>query len=357
MDEAGLQEVKVVLVVGARPNFMKAMPIIRELHARGDKAVLVHTGQHYDWRMSGAVFADLDMAEPDINLNLGNLPRSSLVMQATTGLRKVLKDERPDWTIVVGDVNSTLSGAMAAAKEGIPLAHVEAGLRSGDERMAEEFNRKQVDALSDLLLATSAEAVENLKSEGVFGKSCLVGNTMIDTLVWALPKVQVRADKLEPGAFGVVTLHRPELVDDAKALRQTMIILEQIAERVPLKFPVHPRTRKRLEELSIRPKFPLSNPLPYLDFMALVSRAAFVLTDSGGIQEETSFLGIPCLTLRDSTERPETIRLGTNKLVRLEGLFNIVEDTLKEQRRQKVEIPFWDGRAAARIAQVISQAQ
>lgn len=344
---------KVVLVVGARPNFMKAMPLIRELRLRGDHPVLVHTGQHYDWKMSGAVLADLEMPEPDINLNLGNLARSEMVMRATFGLRKVLKAERPDWTIVVGDVNSTLSGALAAAKEGIPVAHVEAGLRSGDERMPEEFNRKQVDALSDLLFTTSQEASENLKADGALGRIHLVGNTMIDTLVWALPKIRVRAEAVDPGTFGVVTLHRPELVDYADALALTIVELDRLSDRIPLRFSVHPRTRKRIFDLGLKHRFKLLDPLPYLDFMALVSRAAFVLTDSGGVQEETSFLGVPCLTLRDSTERPETIRLGTNRLVQLAGLPQAIESVLTEPRRTPPEIPFWDGRAAERIVKIL----
>jgi UDP-N-acetylglucosamine 2-epimerase (non-hydrolysing) len=342
--------VKVVIVVGARPNFMKAMPLIRALRKRGDEALLVHTGQHHDWKLSGAIFSDLGMPEPDVNLELGSLPRSEFVMRATTGLRKVLHEARPDWAVVVGDVNSTLAGALAASKEGVRLAHVEAGLRSRDERMTEEFNRKQVDALADLLLTTSDEASENLKAEGVIGRTALVGNTMIDTLVWSFPTIRERADLIDRPPYGVVTLHRPELVDDVGQLTRALAELNRVHKAIPLVFPVHPRTRAKMAACGmIVLNFELTDPMPYVDFMALVSKASFVLTDSGGLQEETSFLGIPCLTMRESTERPETLRLGTNRLIKIEGLHDAVAEILGAKPPEAKSIPFWDGRAAERI--------
>ena len=345
---------RICFVVGARPNFMKVAPV---LHALEGEPLLVHTGQHYDEAMSDAFVRELGLPEPDVFLGVGSGTHGEQIARALVGLERVLLDRRPTAVVVAGDVNSTLAGAIAAAKAGIPLAHIESGLRSFDPSMPEEHNRKLTDHLSQLLLAHSQSAVDNLKSEGIAADTIeLVGNTMIDTLVAHVDAAKAaepwRRFGLDSGAYGLVTLHRPALVDDPQLLQETAEALAQLAADVPLVFPVHPRTRARLGDVSA-PGLHLAPPLGYHDFLGLEACARFVLTDSGGVQEETSALGVPCFTLRDSTERPVTTELGTNVVlgVRPDRVREI--PALLAAGRPAGPIPLWDGRAGERAADAI----
>lgn len=353
----------VLLVVGARPNFMKVAPIQRALeHAAPDtRLVLVHTGQHYDEQMSSVFFGELGMPQPDVFLGVGSGSHAEQTARALVGLEEVIIDERPDLVVVAGDVNSTLAGALAAVKLHVPVAHIEAGLRSFDRTMPEEHNRRLTDAVSSLLLTHSDEALDNLLREGVDADSVhLVGNTMIDSLLAHLPHALDRSPweryGLVEGAYALVTLHRPALVDDRELLRETIAGLHELGHALPVVFPVHPRTRARIEELDVTGPTDgtvlLVEPLGYLDFLGLEARARLVVTDSGGVQEETSALGTPCFTLRETTERPITVRLGTNTLLgldpaRIAATAEMVTDTAAEP------IPFWDGRAGTRAAAVL----
>ena len=344
----------ICFVVGARPNFMKVAPVLRALKS---EALLVHTGQHYDEAMSDAFVRELALPEPDVFLGVGSGTHGEQIARALVGLERVLLDRRPAAVVVAGDVNSTLAGALAAAATGVPLAHIEAGLRSFDPAMPEEHNRKLTDHLSQLLLAHSQSAVDNLAHEGIdLATVELVGNTMIDSLVTHLDEAKAREPwqmfGLERGAYGLVTLHRPALVDDAPLLQATIEALTQLATTVPLVFPVHPRTRARLDRVSA-PGLHLAPPLGYHDFLGLEACARFVLTDSGGVQEETSALGVPCFTLRDSTERPVTTELGTNVVLgaRPERVHEI--PALLEERPAVAPIPLWDGHAGERAADAI----
>jgi len=351
-------------VVGARPNFMKAAPVLRALdHQPGVRQVLVHTGQHYDPAMSEVFFRQLEIPEPDCNLEVGSGSHAQQTAAVMRAFEPLLLEHKPDLVLVYGDVNSTVAAALVCSKLGVRVGHVEAGLRSRDRSMPEEINRLLTDQLSDLLFTPSADADENLRHEGIdAGKIHLVGNAMIDTLVRLLPRAeqQYRPDCSCP--YALVTLHRPNNVDDLPWLRQLIGMLRELSEQLTIIFPVHPRTRQRLQDLGTglgaSARLKLLEPLPYLEFLALQRHAAMVITDSGGVQEETTFLGVPCLTVRENTERPITLTLGTNQLVgrNLQRLRHSAEEILRQKRDETDSfgrVPLWDGHAAERIADVI----
>ena len=346
----------ICFVVGARPNFMKVAPVLRALDA---PALLVHTGQHYDAEMSDVFLGELGLPEPDVFLGIGSGTHGEQIARALVGIEQVLLERQPAAVVVAGDVNSTLAGALAAAKTGVPLAHIEAGLRSFDRTMPEEHNRKLTDHLADLLLAHSQSAVDNLAREGIAAERIeLVGNTMIDTVLEHVEDAKTRAPwsalGLEAGEYGLVTLHRPGLVDDPRTLGETVGALVALAEVVPLVFPVHPRTRARLEEAGVSlGDVMLTPPLGYREFLGLEACARFVLTDSGGVQEESSALGVRCFTLRDTTERPVTVELGTNTVLgaRPDRIAEI--PALLDVDRTSTPVPLWDGHAGERAAKAI----
>jgi UDP-N-acetylglucosamine 2-epimerase (non-hydrolysing) len=358
-------------VVGARPNFMKAAPVLRALSQQpGVRQTLIHTGQHYDAAMSDVFFQQLEMPQPDCNLGVGSGTHAQQTAAVMVAMEPVLLERKPDLILVYGDVNSTVAAALVAAKLNIRVGHVEAGLRSGDRSMPEEINRLLTDQLSNLLFTPSEDADENLLREGIDpSKIHRVGNVMIDTLVRMLPRISPSESSLPGGLkppYALVTLHRPSNVDDLPWLRDLLATLADLNGQLKVIFPVHPRTRQRLNDLgsfpAINSQIHLLDPMPYLEFLALQRQAAVVITDSGGIQEETTFLGVPCVTLRENTERPITLSLGTNQLVGrdLEKLCSAVEKVLRGEseagtRRHRTEnrIPLWDGRAAERIAQII----
>jgi UDP-N-acetylglucosamine 2-epimerase (non-hydrolysing) len=350
---------RVMCVAGARPNFMKVAPVVRELESRGVGVEIVHTGQHYDAAMSDVFFADLGLRAPDHHLGVGSGSQAEQVARVMTAFEALLADRRPDLVVVVGDVNSTMACALVTAKDSARLAHVEAGLRSRDWTMPEEVNRVVTDRVSDLLLAPSSDAVVNLEAEGVPRSSIhLVGNVMVDSLLMALERARAGttlADHgLEPGGYGLVTLHRPANVDDIDVLAGLLATLGHVARRLPLILPAHPRTKAVLGRHEVPDGVRIIDPLGYLDFVACEAAARLVLTDSGGVQEETTVLGVPCLTLRDNTERPVTITDGTNRLVGRdpERILAAVEEVLVDPPRGR-RPPLWDGRAAARIADVL----
>jgi len=351
-------------VVGARPNFVKIAPIKRALASTGKvRQQLVHTGQHYDRALSDDFFEDLDLAQPDLNLGVGSGPHGVQAGKLMQALEPVIERFRPSWVFTVGDVNSTLAAALVAAKLQIRVAHVEAGLRSHDWSMPEEVNRVLTDRLSDALFTTEASANENLYGEGIpENKVHFVGNVMIDTLDTLLPKAAklqtARALGLPEGRYVLVTLHRPGNVDDSKRLAGVVGALRQIADvcEGPVVFPVHPRTGRRIRDNGIEDVLStihVLDPLRYLEFLSLMNTAGVVLTDSGGIQEETTVLGIPCVTLRPDTERPVTLTEGTNRLFDgdLDLLPEVVLNALQEERRP-VRPHLWDGKAAQRIAAI-----
>ncbi|HET6449333.1 MAG TPA: UDP-N-acetylglucosamine 2-epimerase (non-hydrolyzing) [Conexibacter sp.] len=360
---------KVLSVVGTRPNFMKMAPIAAELARRPDvfEHVLVHTGQHYDAVMSEVFFAELGVGEPDVRLDVGSGSHAAQTARVMERLEPVLLDAAPDLVLVPGDVNSTLAAALVASKLGIAVGHVEAGLRSFDRTMPEEINRVVADSISDLLFIHSPEARDHLLREGADADAIHdVGNTMIDTLVAMRERIATAgiaaANGLTPGSYLVVTLHRPALVD-GPLLADAIERLAAVAEQVTVVFPAHPRTRARLASLGVDVAggdgaLRIVEPLGYVDFLSLVADAAGVLTDSGGIQEETTFLGVPCLTLRDNTERPVTIELGTNTLLGLDPARIDEAPALIEQARARPARipPLWDGRAAERIVDVLERA-
>jgi UDP-N-acetylglucosamine 2-epimerase (non-hydrolysing) len=357
----------ICFVVGARPNFMKAAPVLQAFGriATDIDSLLIHTGQHYDPDMSDVFLHQLDLPKPDVFLGVGSGSHGEQTARALVGVEKVLLERRPVLVVVPGDVNSTLAGALAAVKLGIPVAHLEAGLRSFDPAMPEEHNRRVTDHLSTVLLAHSQSGVDNLAAEGIAGDAVhLVGNTMIDSLLDHVEEARLARPwdvlGVEPGGYGLVTLHRPALVDEPDLLRRTVHALIELAEHTPLVFPIHPRTVERLTADGLtdaleRSNVSLTRPLGYLEFLGLEAEARFALTDSGGVQEETSALGVPCFTLRDSTERPVTIDLGTNTLLGLspERIVDIPAG-LDRVRRQE-PIPFWDGHAGARAADVLAR--
>jgi UDP-N-acetylglucosamine 2-epimerase (non-hydrolysing) len=357
----------VCFVVGARPNFMKVAPVYHALAAADPEVrlLLVHTGQHYDADMSAVFIDELGLPMPDVFLGVGSGSHAQQTADALVGIERVLVGARPSVVVVAGDVNSTLAGALAAAKLGIPVAHIEAGLRSFDETMPEETNRRLTDHVSRLLLAHSASAVENLEREGIDPKRIhLVGNTMIDSVLRHLPSALSREPwrrlGVEPGEFALLTLHRPALVDDNVVLRAAVEELRRLARATPLVFPVHPRTRRRLESSGVdigalhSDGVVVTEPLGYLEFLGLEARAAFVVTDSGGVQEETSALGVRCFTLRETTERPITVDRGTNTVLgaQPERLRQIPK--LLRAERAVQAIPYWDGEAGTRAAAILS---
>lgn len=348
------------LIAAARPNFMKVAPLYHAL--RADEAMeirVVHTGQHYDPNMSAAFFEDLRLPEPDHHLNVGSGTHAEQTAGVMVAYEKICMADRPDWIVVVGDVNSTVAATLVGTKLHIPVAHLEAGLRSGDRRMPEEINRLVTDAIADLLWTPSPDADENLRREGVpADKIDFVGNIMIDSYELMKDRISEQGTRqrldLEEGAYGVVTLHRPSNVDSHESLSTIVDQLRKVGERIDLVFAVHPRTRKQLEtfglfdELSSAAGIRIIEPLGYIEFMNLVEGCRLVITDSGGIQEETTYLGIPCLTCRDTTERPITITEGTNRLVPIADICMAVEKVLAGGRVAANSPELWDGNTAAR---------
>jgi len=353
---------RITCVAGARPNFMKIKPIVDALVAIGVDVELVHTGQHYDAAMSDVFFDDLGLRKPDAHLDVGSGSHGAQTAAVMVAFERYIEDRSPDAVVVVGDVNSTLACSIVSAKAGVLLAHVEAGLRSRDWSMPEEVNRVCTDRASDLLLAPSSDAIENLRSEGYREDQIhLVGNVMIDTLLKnrerAIARPLIGDLGLGEQPFGVVTLHRPSNVDEPSALASIVGALNDVAAEIPLLWPTHPRTMKALESIETNPDLRLLPPMGYLDFLALQASAAVVLTDSGGIQEETTALGVPCLTLRENTERPITITEGTNRLVGTDpaAITEAALSVLLDPPAPRCPA-LWDGHAGERIATVIESA-
>lgn len=357
---------KIIIVVGARPNFVKAAPIVEAMKRREHEfaPLVVHTGQHYDQMMSDAFLRDLELPAPDVCLEVGSASQAAQTAAIMQKFEPVVLREKPDWVVVVGDVNSTLAAALVAVKLGVKVAHVEAGLRSRDRTMPEEINRLLTDQIADLLFTPSADAGENLRAEGIPDERiCLAGNIMIDSLNKYLERAQALSTRNDLGLsntdYAVLTLHRPSNVDDRQTFSGILEALEEIGRRLPIVFPVHPRTRKSVAELGLTERVAaiqgllLIEPLGYLDFLALCSGAKLVLTDSGGLQEETTVLGIPCLTLRENTERPITVQMGTNVVVGTnpetisKAAFAILGDDATVKWRSVP--PLWDGATADRI--------
>ncbi|HZU25035.1 MAG TPA: UDP-N-acetylglucosamine 2-epimerase (non-hydrolyzing) [Bryobacteraceae bacterium] len=354
---------KYIIVAGARPNFMKIAPIYRAFAARRSanpdaELILVHTGQHYSRNMSDDFFRDLGLPEPDINLEVGSGSHAEQTARVMTAFEPACLEHRPDWVIVVGDVNSTIACALVARKLGIRVAHVEAGLRSRDMSMPEEINRLCTDVISDLLFTTDVIAGENLRNEGVAEEKIhFVGNTMIDTLHQQFERARrlPLPNGFAPGQYAVLTLHRPANVDSPESLRPILGAIQTIAERIPIVFPVHPRTISRLNGMSLNDNIHVIEPMSYVPFLGLVAGSRMVLTDSGGLQEETTVLGIPCLTMRPNTERPITCEIGTNVLVGTDPA-RIVEEAHRvlDGRNREGRIPEkWDGHAAERIVDTL----
>lgn len=362
--------IEVVCVCGARPNFMKIAPLMAEFARRGDiNGYLVHTGQHYDERMSKLFFEELEIPRPNINLEVGSGSHAQQTAEIMKRFEPVLMERKPNYVLVVGDVNSTIACGLVAVKLGVRLAHVEAGLRSFDRTMPEEINRILTDRISDLLFVTERSGVENLAQEGVAeDKVFLVGNVMIDTLLANRKK----ADKstilnklgLESKGYGVLTLHRPSNVDDPEVLKAILEALGKIQQDMPLIFPVHPRTRKNMSRFGLDDRlkemtdFRLVEPQGYLDFLKLMAESRLVLTDSGGMQEETTILGVPCMTLRENTERPITIEQGTNRLVHVTtaDILKHYSEIMASDMKTVQQIPdMWDGKSAQRIAKILAE--
>jgi UDP-N-acetylglucosamine 2-epimerase (non-hydrolysing) len=348
-------------VVGARPNFMKAAPVLRALRSyAATEQFVVHTGQHYDFNMSDVFFQQLEMAPPDINLQVGSGSHAQQTAQIMSRFEPVVLERKPDLVLVYGDVNSTVAAALVCAKLGTKLGHVEAGLRSSDRSMPEEINRLLTDQLADLLFTPSVDGNINLAREGISEEKVhLVGNVMIDTVVRMLPAARQTIAADLPEHFALVTLHRPANVDVPEWLDEFIKALVVIGKQIPVLFPVHPRTRQQLlargKSLASSHGILLMNPLPYLEFLGLQTRATVVVTDSGGIQEETTFLGVPCLTVRENTERPITVTTGTNLLVGRDPqkICAEVKRVLSGNVKRTGVPPLWDGHAAERIASVI----
>lgn len=365
---------KILNIVGARPNFIKIAPLMREMLRHPDiTPILVHTGQHYDVVMAQQFFTDLEIPKPHVSLEVGSGSHAHQTAEVMKRLEPILLDEAPDIVLVVGDVNSTVAAALTAAKLQIPVAHVEAGLRSFDRSMPEEINRVVTDCLSQYLFVTEESGLKNLAAEGVdTGRIYFVGNVMIDSLVdsrrlWECTALHQKLG-LKRGEYGVMTLHRPANVDNPAVFQGLISAIAHVASHLPIVFPVHPRTRKHLEQMDGENARPFhrgkqapdrgiycTEPLGYLDFMSLVAGAKIVLTDSGGIQEETTVLGVPCLTLRENTERPITVTHGTNRLVGLspDNIRLEAEKALSAPRTIPSPPPLWDGHAARRIVSVL----
>lgn len=367
---------KLILVAGARPNFMKIAPL---MHALKDnkviQAVLVHTGQHYDVKMSGQFFDELNIPAPDINLEVGSASHAVQTARIMEGFEQVCLNEKPDYVLVVGDVNSTAACTLVASKLGIKTIHYEAGLRSNDRTMPEEINRLVTDAISDYFITTSVDADENLMREGIASDNIyMLGNLMIDSLVEQMQKAQKTVlnfsllnrkaeinfgTEFFSGKYGVLTFHRPGNVDDRESLKQLVELWGEISENIPLVFPVHPRTYKNILQFDLQAVIDkyknlfFIEPLGYLQFIHLVSKAAFTLTDSGGIQEETTYLNIPCLTVRPNTERPVTVWEGSNKLIKTNEILNEVKLIVSGKGKTGNTPKFWDGHTAQRIVKMI----
>lgn len=361
--------IKIICVCGARPNFMKIAPLMRAFEENGSfRTLLVHTGQHYDENMSKLFFDELNVPEPDINLEVGSASHALQTAEIMRRFEPVVLDFKPDYVLVVGDVNSTIACGLVAVKLGVKLIHVEAGLRSFDRAMPEEINRLLTDAISDLLFVTEQSGIDNLRNEGINSdKVHFVGNVMIDTLMANKAKAQ-KSDVLQRLGLSVkdyvvITLHRPSNVDDFARLAEILAAFEEIQKETKLVFPVHPRTRNNIKDSELERKIEamgnllLIEPVGYLDFLCLMDNAAVVMTDSGGIQEETTILGVPCMTLRDNTERPVTITEGTNRLVEItkEGILKVYREIRSADKDIKRGVPkLWDGKAAQRIAGIIA---
>ncbi len=364
--DAPNRRIRLLAVAGARPNFMKIAPLMKELAKRSDRfePILVHTGQHYDQAMSESFFRDLEIPEPDVNLGVGSGSHGEQTAQVLVAIEKLLVERKPDVVLVVGDVNSTVAATLAAVKLHIPVAHVEAGLRSWDRSMPEEINRVLTDAVSDWLFTTEPSAETNLLREGVPGdKIHFVGNVMIDTLLAHRERAR-HLDTLErlglkAGGYAVLTLHRPSNVDSPDQLRRLFGVLSRLGDRLPVVFPVHPRTANAIrnnlqgERLNLH----MTEPLGYLEFLRLLMDAQMVLTDSGGIQEETTALGVPCLTLRESTERPVTVSEGTNTIVGTDpkAIEVAIEKQLASPSQSGRRPALWDGHAAVRIVDILER--
>jgi UDP-N-acetylglucosamine 2-epimerase (non-hydrolysing) len=376
---------KIMSIVGARPNMMKVAPLLAELRRHHEiEPVLVHTGQHYDYSMSQVFFDQLGVPPPDYNLDVGSGPHYAQTAEIMQRFGDLVQQDRPDMVVVAGDVNSTIACALVAAKERIPLAHVEAGLRSFDRSMPEEINRILTDVLSDLLFTTEESANQNLANEGIApDKVFFVGNLMIDSLVRALKIARPSSLRSELGLtarpYVVLTLHRPSNVDNGEELKRTLEAIAEVAQRIPVVFPAHPRTARNIEVAGLSTaRVWKGGPLPgrglwmmppasYLDFLDLIQHAVMVITDSGGVQEETTFLGVPCLTYRENTERPVTVSMGTNRVVGCDPqqLLLSALETLEsanhnqdhnEDRPAPIRPPLWDGRTAPRIVRVLKEA-
>lgn len=350
------------LIAAARPNFMKIAPLFHALREEDNfLPVLVHTGQHYDVNMSDVFFQELGLPEPDIHLGVGSGTHAQQTGQVMMAYEKVLLDDPPDLVVVVGDVNSTLAATLAAVKLGVPVAHLEAGLRSFDRTMPEEINRLVTDALADLLWTPSPDGDENLLKEGVPAERIVrVGNIMIDSFEMMRARIEQQAIYaelgLQPGRYAVVTIHRPANVDGQEELQKIVSVLKGLAANIPVVLPLHPRTRKNLEHyqllpsLEADPEVHLLEPQSYIRFMNLVMNCSFVVTDSGGIQEETTYLGIPCLTLRPNTERPITVELGTNELCSLDDVLDKALKIVANGLGKNSQVPeLWDGQTAGRV--------
>jgi len=356
------------LISAARPNFMKIAPLYHALRRQSwIRPLIVHTGQHYDYSMSAAFFADLGLPDPDYNLEVGSGSHAAQTAGVMVAYEELCRTAPPDWVIVVGDVNSTAACALVAKKLVLPLAHLEAGLRSRDRTMPEEINRLVTDAISDLLWTPSEDADENLRNEGVSPERIVrVGNIMIDSYELVREKIEQTNIATElsilPGQYGVVTLHRPANVDRREGLARLVTDLVTVAREMPLVFAVHPRTAARLGEFGLRatldaePQIHLTQPMGYIKFMALVRGARCVITDSGGVQEETTYLGIPCLTLRDTTERPITLSEGTNRLIKPERLPEAISDVMSGRWPHGKKPTLWDGQTASRVVESLRRA-
>ncbi|MBB3187829.1 non-hydrolyzing UDP-N-acetylglucosamine 2-epimerase [Microbacter margulisiae] len=366
---------KILLVVGARPNFMKIAPLMHALQDNPHlEAILVHTGQHYDNQMSGRFFEELGIPAPHINLEVGSASHAQQTARIMMGFEQVCLDEKPDFVLVVGDVNSTAACTLVAAKLNIKSIHYEAGLRSRDRSMPEEINRLVTDAISDYFFTTSVDADDNLLKEGVSADQIfMVGNLMIDTLEANLSKAQsstqifpllnkgehINIADIAKAGYGVMTFHRPSNVDNKEILTQLVSIWGAISEKIPLVFPIHPRTYKNIQQFGLLDKINqyehllLIEPLGYLEFIHLVSNATFALTDSGGIQEETTHLNIPCLTVRPNTERPVTVWEGSNKLIQLNDIEQEINLILQGNGKKGTNPKYWDGKTAQRIVAIL----
>lgn len=364
---------KVIIVAGARPNFMKIAPIVAAMKRRPAEfqTLILHTGQHYDDAMSDAFFRELELPAPDVFLGVGSGTHAAQTAAVMAAFEPVVMKEKPDWVVVVGDVNSTLACALVSAKLQVKVAHVEAGLRSRDRSMPEEINRLLTDQIADLLLTPSRDGDANLRAEGIpEARIKFVGNIMIDSLMTQLARARnsnvLAMLQLEEEEYGVLTLHRPSNVDATNAFVRILDALAQIAQRLPIVFPAHPRTRKMISELGLRDrvdsirKLRLIEPVGYLDFLRLMSSARLVLTDSGGIQEETTVLGIPCITLRENTERPITVEMGTNTIAgtdtrKIVAAATQALDNPSDKSNLRIP-PLWDGHAADRILDALLDA-